>query len=256
MEFTEKALILHAGRFRERDLWVRCLAPSRGIFSAFAFGGLVSRRRFSGCLDPMNQVLFRVRQSRHDGYLCLEEGVLLSTPAHLRKDCNKIGLAANCIKFVEAVMRENQTSEEAYGLSVDALEALDALESGQTATPLFPLFFRARLAASMGFGPRLDSCALCGRPLACSDNVKRTYAFQVASGAVTCDQCITQKKQQVLSLQSETAQLLERIQRTSPKEWVSLELTPGVRSELAVVIDHFIRYHLGLAWERGAFRQL
>ncbi len=256
MEFTEKVLVLHVGRFRERDLWIRCLAPSRGIFSAFAFGGLVSRRRFSGCLDPMNQVLFRVRQSRHDGYLSLEEGVLLSTPTRLRKDCSKIGLAANCIKFVEAVIRENETSEEAYELSVDALDALDALESGQSATPLFPLFFRARLAASMGFGPRLDTCSICGRPLSGSSDAKHMFSFQVACGAIACDHCDSQEKQKVLPLRPETAELLERIQRTSPKEWVSLELSPEVRAEAAVIIDHFIRYHLGLAWERGSFRQL
>ncbi len=256
MEFTEKVLVLHVGRFRERDLWVRCLAPSRGIFSAFAFGGLVSRKRFSGCLDPMNQVLLRVHRSRQDSYLSLQEGVLLSTPAHLRKDCNKIGLAANCIKFVEAVIRENETAEEAYALSVEALDALDSLEFGQAASTLFPLFFRARLAASMGFGPRLDSCSICGKPLSLAGETCRPLIFQVSCGAIACECCVSQEKQLLLPLKTETAHLLKRIQCTSPKDWVCLDPPPVIRAEAAAVIDHFVRYHLGLVWDRGTFRQL
>ena len=256
MEFTEKVLVLHVGRFRERDLWVRCLAPSRGIFSAFAFGGLVSRRRFSGCLDPMNQVLFRVNRSKHDSYLSLQEGVLLSTPAHLRKDCNRIGLAANCIKFVEAVIRENEAAEEAYALSVGALDALDSLEFGEVVSPLFPLFFRVRLAASMGFGPRLDSCSICGRPITSAGNTGRAMTFQVSCGSVACDCCVSQEKQLQLPLKPETAQLLERIQCTPPKDWLTIDLPPVIRAEAAAIIDHFVRYHLGLVWDRGSFRQL
>ena len=40
MEFSEKALVLKVGRFREIDAWVRLFSPIRGIYTAFAFGGM------------------------------------------------------------------------------------------------------------------------------------------------------------------------------------------------------------------------
>lgn len=39
MEYSDKALILAVKRFREIDAWVRLLSPTRGVYTAFAFGG-------------------------------------------------------------------------------------------------------------------------------------------------------------------------------------------------------------------------
>ena len=52
MENTEEALILTVGRFREADMWVRLFSPGRGAFTAFAFGGSRSKRRFAVALTP------------------------------------------------------------------------------------------------------------------------------------------------------------------------------------------------------------
>ncbi|MDY7000330.1 MAG: recombination protein O N-terminal domain-containing protein [Thermodesulfobacteriota bacterium] len=108
MEFTEKGLILKVGRFREYDLWVRFFSPSRGILTAFAFGGRKSRKRFCGCLDPMNHVLFRIKSSRTGNYLCLQEGSLVQAYPRLRRDPRRLGPAVNCLKFFEAVHVEPQ----------------------------------------------------------------------------------------------------------------------------------------------------
>ena len=39
MEWSDTALVLGVGRFRESDLWLRMLTRRHGIVSAFAFGG-------------------------------------------------------------------------------------------------------------------------------------------------------------------------------------------------------------------------
>ena len=54
MEWSDTALVLGVGRFRESDLWLRMLTRRHGIVSAFAFGGSRSRKRFCGCLDLFN----------------------------------------------------------------------------------------------------------------------------------------------------------------------------------------------------------
>ena len=103
MEFSEQALVLRVGRFREIDAWVRLFSPVRGVYTAFAFGGLKSRRRFLGCLDPLSHVRFKVRRSGYQGYHCLTEAQLLDAPRRLRRDMNRLGMAVNCLKFLEAV---------------------------------------------------------------------------------------------------------------------------------------------------------
>ena len=116
MEFSEQALVLKVGRFREIDAWVRLVSPVRGIYTAFAFGGLKSRRRFLGCLDPLNQVRFMVRRSGRTGYHCLTEARLLASPTGLRHDPGRLGIAVNCLKFFEAVQSGPPGAAEAYAL--------------------------------------------------------------------------------------------------------------------------------------------
>ena len=56
LQWTDDALVLRVGKFREVDLWVRLLAREKGLVTAFAFGGSRSRRRFTGCLDAFNLI--------------------------------------------------------------------------------------------------------------------------------------------------------------------------------------------------------
>ena len=45
MQWTDEAVVLRIGKFRETDLWVRFLSREKGLVTAFAFGGSRSRRR-------------------------------------------------------------------------------------------------------------------------------------------------------------------------------------------------------------------
>lgn len=137
MESTETALVLKVGKFREVDAWVRLFSPRQGVFTAFAFGGCVSRRRFCGCLDPFNLVRFKLKKDRK-GYATLLEGALMEGHSRLRREGERLGMAVNCLKFVEAAHIGPTGSQAAYALLTDTLAALDGQEPP---TRLLPLFF-------------------------------------------------------------------------------------------------------------------
>ena len=103
MEWSDTALVLGVGRFREADLWVRLLTRRHGIVSAFAFGGSRSRKRFCGCLDLFNELQISTRATRNGMYLSLLEGNLIRGPRRLRTDWNRLGMFMNCVRFVEAL---------------------------------------------------------------------------------------------------------------------------------------------------------
>ena len=50
MEFSDQALVVQVGKFKEADLWVRFLSAKRGLFTAFAFGGCRSQNAFAAAL--------------------------------------------------------------------------------------------------------------------------------------------------------------------------------------------------------------
>lgn len=248
MEFTEKALVLKVGQFRENDLWVRLLTSSRGMLTAFAFGGSRSRRRFLGCLDALNLVLFRIGSSKRGAYLTLEEGTLLQGFPGLRGDARRLGVVANCLRFLEAMEIGPQGGRAAFDLLLDGLQVLE-----KTGEPpeIFPLLFRAKAAFEQGFAPDLTVCHGCGRPAGGLD----TAFFLVEKGRLSCSDC---RPAAGLALPAcpGAVQTLVRLGQSRPADWLRLELTGLVRRQCYEIIERFVAFHLGLSWEGGRFRKV
>ncbi|WP_174408272.1 DNA repair protein RecO [Desulfovibrio psychrotolerans] len=248
MEFSDKGIILRVGRFKEADLWVRFLSPARGLFTAFAFGGCRSRQRFSGCLDHLNTVHFRVRMSRAGSYTSLEEGVLLRSPRRLRTDLHRLGLAVNCQKFLEAMGVSLEGAQAAYTLFEEALEALEA---DKGADAMLPLLFRARFAFDQGYRPETGFCLQCG----CEMDSGQGAVFHVQEGLLLCGNCAAPSGP-MFRLGNESLDALRFVQEYSPLHWEALSLSERARRELTRAVDGFIQFHIGLTWDKGMFRRV
>ena len=185
MEWSDSALVLGVGRFREADLWVRLLTRRHGIVTAFAFGGSRSRKRFCGCLDLFNELQISTKTTRNGMYLSLQEGILVRGPQRLRSDWNRVGMLMNCIRFVEALGVSPDTSGEAFAL---VKETLALLEEAERVQDLLPVLFRLRLASQQGYAPALRACARCGKTLF------DPAGFSVAEGTVLCPDCLGRRE--------------------------------------------------------------
>uniref|UniRef100_B8DPF9 DNA repair protein RecO n=1 Tax=Nitratidesulfovibrio vulgaris (strain DSM 19637 / Miyazaki F) TaxID=883 RepID=B8DPF9_NITV9 len=214
MEFSEQVLIVRTGRFREADLWVRFLSPTRGLLTAFAFGGCRSRKRFCGCLDLFNRSLLRIKSTRGGQYLSIQEGTLLRGPDRLRRDWPRFGAAVNCLKFLEALGCGPEGAAATHQLVEDVLELL---EGGGPVPDMLPVLFRLRLTAEQGYAPRLDSCASCGADLTHAAGA----AFLVQEGVAQCDACAPLPGPRV-RVEREALDVLRFVQENSPLLW------PGV----------------------------
>ncbi len=246
MEFTERMIVLRVGKFKEADLWVRLLSPSRGVLSAFAFGGSRSRRRFSGCLDQFNEVLFHIKGSRSGGYLNLEEGTLMAGPQRLRRDWPRLGLAINCAKFLEAFGIGREGSEQAWNLFHNLLSVL---EQAAAIPELLPLFFRFRLASDQGYALDFSRCSACGLGF---DQTPGAF-LALSGGYLVCADCASGTNGPMFGLGKESLDALSHILEYTPDAWGGITLPPQSRRECSRAVDAFIQYHVGLAWENGRF---
>jgi DNA repair protein RecO (recombination protein O) len=249
MEWNDTALVLQTGQFREADLWVRLFSQSRGVFTAFAFGGSRSRRRFCGCLDVFNVLSCRCKTTAYGKYVNLEEAVLLRAPQRLRTDWSRMGLAVNCARFAEALGIGSDSAAGAYAVFIDLLRLLE----GSAPLPvLLPLFFRLRMASEIGFAPALHQCAACGKA------VQGAALFLVNEGLVRCEECGGGSSPYAVPLPAAGLALLQAVQQQSPTVWgrYALSLPIAERRACARAIDGFVQYHLGIAWEEGRFRKV
>ena len=241
MGFTEKVLILRIGKFRENDLWIRLLSPSKGIITAFAFGGCKSRRRFCGCLDSLNVVLFRIKQHPVKKYYSLEEGTLINAFIQLKKNPSRLGMAVNCLKFLQQIAQAHVYSEESSTIYSLLLDSLHVLENGDEISSFFPLLFKARLIFAQGYEPCLNYCALCEKDLMAIKNP----CFSFTEGKIYCASCL-KPASQAIETNFAAVHFLNKLQQAGPWEWVRWNPSLQVRQNCARLVDAFGQYHRGV----------
>lgn len=247
MEWTDTALVLHVGRFREADMWLRLLSRHRGIFNVFAFGGSRSRKRFCGCLDLLNTVNCRVKTTRNGSYLALQEGVLLQGPQKLRSDYSRLGVVMNCVRFTEALGIGREGGPSAFALLA---EVMRLMETEKTTTPLLPLLFRLRLASEQGFAPSFECCAQCGAI------ITGAATFLVNEGEMHCPKCLDRQGAYTVDIPAKGLELLRTVQLEPLEHWNTEALSLAEKRACARAVDGFVQYHLGIAWENGRFKKV
>lgn len=253
MEFSGKALVLRQGPFREADVWLKLFSPGHGVFTAFAFGGMKSRRRFPGCLEPLSLALFTVGQSRDSRYLVLEEGTLVNGFSALKADPGRLGMAVNSLRFVEAVSSGPVESRRLFDL---LLAYLEVLESGRGDESM-PVFFRARVAFEEGYQPDLTSCAGCKRPLSAFDRPR----FFVHKGRVLCPDCPPGEEAgdepgQGMPVSPGALMALDWVRTHDPEQWPELSLTPETDRQCRRLVERFVAFHLGLSLENNGYKTI
>lgn len=247
MEWTDTALVLHVGRFRETDMWLRLLSQHRGIFNVFAFGGSRSRKRFCGCLDLLNTLNCRVKATRNGSYLALQEGVLLQGPRKLRSDWPRMGMVMNCVRFTEALGIGREGGPSAFALLADVMRLM---EGEAQPSPLLPMLFRLRLASEQGFAPAFDACGNCG------SSIEGNAIFMLNEGELRCSHCAGPRGAYAVDIPARGLSLLRTVQQAAPEEWHTEHLSLAEKRAAARAVDGFVQYHLGIAWENGRFRRV
>lgn len=249
-EWDDQIIILRLGLFHEADIWLRVLSRDKGLLTLFAFGGAKSRRRFCGCLDKFNTIQCRIKGGR-SGYLSLAEASLVEAPRNLRSDWRRMGIAANCILFMEALHIDSDSSNAAFIL----MENLrNNLENGRQSCRLTPFFFRLHLSSLLGFAPDLESCGICGK------SNGKSYFFVPEEGRIFCPECLRSlesgKVRHGINVSRHVLTHLSHVRFSLPSEWMEDDLLENDKRLCSRLIDYFIRYHLGLAWENGRFRTI
>lgn len=248
-EWLDDAVILRVGHFREADIWLKALARDRGLLTLFAFGAARSKRRFCGCLDVFNTIHCHVSVSRRGEYYTLKEAGLVATPLKMRSRFSNMGVAVNCLRFMEAMRVDADSSGECFAMLEDLRGTLENAENPAIAA----FFFRLRAASCLGFAPRLDSCGACGKTFL--DDA----FFLPEEGQAFCGECLAflpgQRRGHVQRVSAANLELLWNVCHLPPSGW-NLDLNDAGRRACAALIDSFVHYHLGLAWEGNSFRQV
>lgn len=244
-EFSEKVIILKIGQFKEADCWVRFFSPSKGQLTAFAFGGLKSKRRFCGCLEVLNYILVHVTSAKKKSYLCLKESILLERFSALQQNPLRMGMAINCVKFLEAAHIGFEDASQAFDLLHSTLKVL---LGPQPLPDIFPLLFRAKLTCEYGYNPDFIHCSHCSRKV----EAEQRFYFFPQSGSCLCLTCSMEKAFANI-VSGQTLLFLHKLMQATPADWQMQNIPEDIRGQCCAVLDNLVQYHMGLIWKGNRF---
>lgn len=176
MDKTIKALVLREVKYKEADRILTVLTEE-GKLTVKAPGALRKNSKFGAATQQLT--FSDLTLYSRVGHWQVREGTVLEGFDGLRKDVEKLSLAAYLAQVLEVVADEDSASPELLQLGLNSMFALSA---GLAEDWLVKAVFELRLACLAGYAPELFNCIQCG----CETD--QLY-FDPERGGIVCYDC-------------------------------------------------------------------
>jgi DNA repair protein RecO (recombination protein O) len=230
------AIILATKDYGEADRLVVFLTPSEGRITALAKHARKSKRRFMNCLEPLSLVQLVYTEKPNQDLARLESGELLEAYPELRRDLISLAVAACLTETAGELVGTIDKLPELF----EALQtALRQLAAGLPTRSLF-LSYLIRLLALTGFGPRWQTCQVCGK------QINGMVWFNINKGGIICQSCLGQSQgERLYPLHLGSRKLILAAQRLPLENLARLRYPELARKETMVLLQAIIRFILG-----------
>lgn len=229
MRLTVEGLILRSLQLGETSRVVTVLSRELGKWSAVAKGVREPKSRFGASLEILNasSIVVYFRPGRN---------LQMVSEASLEREHRGILMASDryhhgcaVLEFLDLVLEEESPVPEIYDLALRALHLMEDAPEGRLSYLLRA--FQLRVAAMLGYAPRVDACAKC----AATDVV----CFGVQEGSVLCGRCGDSSPSSI-AVDTETLALLRSLERGS------LPRRPGLQAcrVFSQIVESFLAYHI------------
>ncbi len=153
-----RALVLRGIDYGEADRILTLLTPELGRVAVLARGARKSQRRFAGALEPFAVLAAEIALGRGEVSRLASATLVRPFPGILAS-LERMRAGGRALERVRDALPSGPVDPRVFEVCVELFEVLEA-----AAAPYETLLlaFTVRLAALLGFAPRLDRCARCG----------------------------------------------------------------------------------------------
>lgn len=223
------ALILRNLRMGETSRVVTFLSRQLGKSSAVAKGVRAPKSRFGASLEILNRssLLLYFRPGRD--LQLVSEGTLDHESRGLFLQSERYHYGCAVVEFLDRILEEEAAVPEVFDLSIRVLGLMEDAPLGRLSYLLRA--FQLRVAGWLGYAPRLDRCAGCGKDEAAG--------FGPAEGGILCGRCAGRTPSS-LPISSGTLELLRSLARGSLPRDPKIEAT----RQLDRIAESFLSFHI------------
>jgi DNA repair protein RecO (recombination protein O) len=182
--FSTPAILLRRLDYGDFDLILTFLSLERGKISLIAKSAKKSKKRFAGVLELFSLLDTVASTGKGRGLPVLQEVTLISPFGSIRNDIRKTAYASYWCELLNNWVEENQKQASLYYLLRHALSQLDG--DAPVAAEI-SIFFQMRLLNLSGHSPSLRQCGRCRKNLEMIQS--NQVVFDIAKGAILCDEC-------------------------------------------------------------------
>ena len=230
---TTEGIVLKTHALGDTSRIVTVYTREHGLRKLVAKGARKTPSRFGYALEPLSRsrLVFYLKPDR-DLHLLSRAEVVDALGSRIA-DLSRLAHAQAALELVDRLVWGEEPHERLYALLVQALDG--CARAPIEALPAVTLAFQLQLASELGYRPRLDKCAVDGRP------VSQRRAFSPARGGLLCDTCAAREGGVVFLSAEALGSLAMLLSRPLLEAGTYVELPRA--GELLRVIEDFFRTH-------------
>jgi DNA repair protein RecO (recombination protein O) len=230
---TTEGIVLKTHALGDTSRIVTVYTREHGLRKLVAKGARKTPSRFGYALEPLSRSRLVIYLKPDRDLHLLSRAEVVDAFGSRIADLSRLAHAQAALELVDRLVWGEEPHERLFTLLVQALEG--CTRAPREALPAVTLAFQLQMASELGYRPRLDRCAVDGRP------VSQRRVFSPARGGLLCDACAA-REAGVVVLSAEAlgslALLLSRPVGEAP-EFVELPRA----GELLRMIEDFFRTH-------------
>lgn len=248
------ALILNRRAYWEDDSLVTVYSPKFGKLNLVARGAQKLQSKLAGHIEPLT--LADIMIIRGKGYDYVGSAITRESYASIRSDLNKLYYAGQAFSLFDKFVKENQTDERLFFLTINCLEVLNnffdnsdhvvsgASDLNKESGKLLFSFFALKFLSELGYQPEMFKCLICGERIKPGKNY-----FNLISGGIMCYSCFTKEsvkidsgELKVLTISDNCVKIIRYIISNDLYSWEKLKVDKRLIKELSLLVNNFVKF--------------
>jgi len=237
-----RGIVLRTTLFGEADLIVTYLTHDFGLIKTFAKSPRKIKSRFGSSLEPLtySRISFWGKEDANLPRLTQSDIILPFHPIREKLDC--YFRISEIVELTANFLPEHEPNKKIFMLFLNTLKKIEE----NCDMPLAVILYKIRFLHLLGYAPKLDGCALCG---------KSGFSFYISHGSVICGGCVTGIDSPI-KLSPGAVKLYESLSKWSDFAIERIKPSQSLFSELSGMINDHIRYTLSKPLKSRAFHKV
>jgi DNA repair protein RecO (recombination protein O) len=237
-----EAVICKTTPFSDADLIVTAFTLDYGLVNTFAKSSRKTKSRFGSSLEPLTYAKVSFWGREESTLPRLTQSDIIKPFQSLRERNGCFFPVMEIIELTLGLLAERETHRECFHLLITTLKRIEAGSSEKSAF-LNTILYKIRFLDMVGYGPRLEGCARCG---------KSGYNFYISHGSIICGACAGGMDNPV-KVSLGLIRLYESLRTWDISKIDRIKMGGTLLAELSEVLNSHIQYTLARPLKSRAF---